>query len=119
MTSQRKIEANRRNWAKRGPLTEAGRERLRQAALRSRPWLASSGPQTQAGRSRSALNALTHGRESAQRRAFRRLAMEFLRLCSYTGGGGSDAVVNGPERDRLLELSDHLMRAALPELQRP
>lgn len=34
----RRVAAGRRNRARRGELTPEGRERLRQAALRSRPW---------------------------------------------------------------------------------
>ena len=61
MASQRQIEANRRNWAKRGPLTPAGRERLRQAALRNKPWKHSTGPRMPEGKARSRANALGAG----------------------------------------------------------
>jgi len=36
----RRQQAGRVNRLKRGPLTPEGRERLRQAALTNRPWLA-------------------------------------------------------------------------------
>jgi hypothetical protein len=61
MASKRQIDANRRNWAKRRGLTPEGRERLRAAALRFRPWEHSTGPQTEAGRRRSRENAVYFG----------------------------------------------------------
>ena len=61
MPTQRQIEAYRRNWAKHGPITPAGRERLRQAALRDRPWEHSTGPRTPAGKAKSRENALWLG----------------------------------------------------------
>lgn len=48
--------AGRRNRALRGELTPSGIERLRAAALSSRPWLSSTGPRTAAGKARSATN---------------------------------------------------------------
>ncbi|MHC4093343.1 MAG: hypothetical protein ACYSVY_24245 [Planctomycetota bacterium] len=57
MATRRQIEANRRNWAKRGPITEAGRERLRESALRNQPWEHSTGPRTTLGKLRSRANA--------------------------------------------------------------
>ncbi|MEE8170592.1 MAG: hypothetical protein V3T70_08595 [Phycisphaerae bacterium] len=60
--SRRQIEANRRNWAKRRGLTVEGRERLRAAALRNRPWNFSTGPRSPAGKRRSRENALRAGK---------------------------------------------------------
>ncbi len=80
MATKRQVEANRRNWAKRGPLTPAGRERLRRAALRNRPWERSTGPVTDEGKARSALNSLRHGRETTECRSWRRDALRFIRL---------------------------------------
>jgi len=37
-------------------LTEVGRQRLREAALRHKPWTHSTGPRTAAGKARSAAN---------------------------------------------------------------
>ena len=48
--------AGRRNRLLRGPLTPEGRERLRQTALRNKPWMSSTGPRTEAGKARSAAN---------------------------------------------------------------
>ena len=61
MASQRQIEANRRNRARRGPLTPRGRERLRQAALRNKPWRHSTGPRTPEGKAASRENAVDTG----------------------------------------------------------
>lgn len=80
MVSERKRDANRRNLALAGPLTDDGRRRLRQAAMRNRPWEASTGAKTEAGKSRARTNALRHGRETATRRVWRRDAMRFLTL---------------------------------------
>jgi hypothetical protein len=52
----RRVAAGRLNRAKGGPLTDAGRERLRQAALRNKPWEHSTGPRTPAGRAQSVIN---------------------------------------------------------------
>ncbi len=63
--------AGRLNRLKRKELTAAGRERLRQAALRDRPWVFSTGPKTAAGKARSAANGKSRqtrelsGREAA------------------------------------------------------
>jgi hypothetical protein len=40
----------------RGPLTPEGRQRLRQAALRDKPWRYSTGPRTEAGKAKVAAN---------------------------------------------------------------
>jgi hypothetical protein len=61
MTSRGQIEANRRNWSLRRGLTPEGRERLRAAAFRLRPWEHSTGPRTDAGRRRSRENAVYFG----------------------------------------------------------
>ena len=52
----RRVLAGQRNRQKRGPLTAAGRERLRQAALEHQPWLRSTGPRTPIGKARAAAN---------------------------------------------------------------
>lgn len=59
-------------------LSEDTRQRLRDAALRNRPWERSTGPRTAAGKARSASNALKHGRETNARRVYRRLALKLL-----------------------------------------
>ena len=52
----RRVVAGRRNRLLRGPLTPEGRERLRQAVMKTKPWLSSTGPRTAAGKARSAEN---------------------------------------------------------------
>ena len=46
----RRVEAGRRNWAKRKGFTPEGLARLREAALRNKPWKHSTGPKTAAGK---------------------------------------------------------------------
>ena len=45
---------NGRGWK---GLTEAGRQKLREAAFRNKPWRYSTGPRTAEGKAKSALNA--------------------------------------------------------------
>jgi hypothetical protein len=52
----RRVSAGARNRARRGGLTEEGRQRLCEAAHRNRPWLHSTGPRTAQGKARSAEN---------------------------------------------------------------
>ena len=48
----RRVEAGRRNRAKRKGLTPGGREKLRQLALQNQPWKSSTGPRTPEGKAR-------------------------------------------------------------------
>jgi hypothetical protein len=52
----RRVEAGKRNRALRKGLTEAGRQRLREAALRHQAWKHSTGPRTPEGKARAAAN---------------------------------------------------------------
>ena len=52
----RRVAAGKLNRAKRKGLTPEGRERLRQAALKNRPWQFSTGPRTPEGKAKAALN---------------------------------------------------------------
>ena len=54
--SPRRVAAGRRNRALRGPLSPEGRQRLREAARRGRPWRFATGPRTAAGKLRVAQN---------------------------------------------------------------
>src|SRR5258706_16479795 len=48
--SPARVAAGRRNRQLRGPLTELGRRRLREAAQLHKPWEHSTGPRTEAGK---------------------------------------------------------------------
>lgn len=52
----KRVAAGRRNREKRLGLSERGRERLRETALRHQPWRFATGPKTAAGKARVALN---------------------------------------------------------------
>ena len=52
----KRVAAGKRNVMRRKGLSTTGRDRLRQAALRDRPWLHSTGPRSAAGRSQSVVN---------------------------------------------------------------
>lgn len=69
------------NLKRRGPLTEAGRVKLRESALRSKPSAHSTGPRTEAGKRRSRMNARTHGLTAANHRGTRAIlwAVQVLR----------------------------------------
>jgi hypothetical protein len=78
----RRVAAGRANRALRGPLTEAGRRRLREAIRRVRPWERSTGPRTSDGKQRSAANGRVRQRgEKSVRELRAELApfFEFLR----------------------------------------
>lgn len=64
----KRVAAGKVNRAKRKGLTEAGVERLRQAALANGPWKHSTGPRTAAGKARAAANSMARqkGPESAR-----------------------------------------------------
>ena len=66
----KRVAAGRRNRQKRGPLTPEGREKLRQAALKNRPWEKSTGPRTAEGKARSAANG-QKGRQPGKKRRIR------------------------------------------------
>lgn len=68
----KRVAAGRLNRAKRKALTPEGVERLRQAALRNRPWLRSTGPRTAEGRQRSAANGLRRAKGGQSANAARR-----------------------------------------------
>ena len=73
--SPRRVAAGRRNRALRGPLTPGGRQRLREAALRGRPWRFATGPRTAAGKLRVAQNGrLRQAGEFSARELRRHLA---------------------------------------------
>ena len=102
--SPKRVAAGKRNRAKRGPLTDEGREALRQAALANRPWDSSTGPRTPEGKARAARNckALQTGvwsvRELRAELAGVADLLEDMRRCRIAAGlageagGGADGV---------------------------
>ena len=52
----KRVAAGRLNWIKRRGLSPDGRERLRLAALRTKPWRHSTGPKTSIGKAKAAAN---------------------------------------------------------------
>lgn len=68
----RRVAAGKRNRLKRLGLTEAGRNRLRDAALRNRPWTRSTGPTSETGRVRSAANGRFRQAGETSKRQLRR-----------------------------------------------
>ena len=52
----RRVEAGRRNRRKRRGLTAEGRQRLRESALKHKPWRFTTGPRTPEGKTKVALN---------------------------------------------------------------
>lgn len=54
--SPRRVAAGKLNRRKRGPLTAAGLERLREVALSNRPWARSTGSRTPEGKAAAARN---------------------------------------------------------------
>ena len=78
----RRVAAGKLNRTKRSPLTAAGVERLRQAALANKPWAKSTGPRSPAGKARSAANGLKRSVGAESLRAARRDAAS---LCDLFG----------------------------------
>ena len=64
MASQKQITANQANRKRWRGISPEGLQRLREAALRNRPWERSTGPRTQAGRVAVRMNALKSGLRS-------------------------------------------------------
>src|SRR5262245_57031787 len=80
--SPKRVAAGRLNRLKRGPLTAAGRERLRQSALEHQPWLRSTGPRSPAGKARAAANAKVRQKGPLSVRGLRSSLAEACRLVS-------------------------------------
>ena len=107
----RRVAAGKLNRAKRRGLTPAGVERLRQAALRDRPWEHATGPLTQAGKAKSAANGRWRQRGAQSIREVRRELAGLGDLFAALGGGclialrtaGSPAAGQSEGRDGLWE----------------
>jgi len=83
----RRVAAGKVNRTKRGPLTDAGRERLRAAARRNKPWLHSTGPRSAEGKVQAVRNGKrrqTGPRSVRQVRADLREVRSLLRAISET-----------------------------------
>jgi hypothetical protein len=76
----RRVLAGRLNRQKRGEITPAGRERLRRAALRNRPWRFSTGPKTAEGKVAAARNGRVRQEGPTSVRAARAEAREVRKL---------------------------------------
>ena len=104
----RRIAAGRLNRQKRKGLTPAGRERLRQAALRNRPWRFATGPRTPAGKARVALNGRIRQLGPRSVREIRRDLAGLRKLVSEMGA--ARATVGGIVNSR----TSYATRYALP-----
>jgi hypothetical protein len=88
----RRVAAGRLNRQKRGPLTPAGRERLRQTALRFRPWRFSTGPKTAAGKLAAARNGKKSQRHAVSVSEQRALRKDVERMLAAMAGCRQAAV---------------------------
>jgi len=76
----KRVAAGRANRTRRGPLTPAGRARLRPAALAQQPWQHATGPRTAVGRARVAENGKQRQRGAISTRAARAQRIEVRAL---------------------------------------
>jgi hypothetical protein len=93
----RRVAAGQRNRARRKGLTPAGRERLRQAALKHRPWRFSTGPRTAAGKANVAASCKARQKGPRSVRELRRDLAELralmaeMRACRQAAAGATPA----------------------------
>ena len=80
--SAARVAAGRLNRKLPGPLTDAGRRRLRDAALRDQPWRCSTGPRTENGKAAVALNGRKRMRGKTSARERRAIVAEASSLIS-------------------------------------
>src|SRR5262245_65215959 len=85
--SPRRVAAGRLNRQKRGPLTAAGRARLREVAVANKPWLRSTGPRTPEGKARAARNGKVRQRGERSVREVRRSLAEVIGLAAGMSEG--------------------------------
>jgi hypothetical protein len=81
-SNPKRIAAGKKNWLKRKGFTAQGLERLREAALRNKPWRKSSGPRTAEGKAKSAANGRV--RQTGPR-SIRQLRADVAELDSLVG----------------------------------
>ena len=108
LATERQIAANRANRRRWKGHTEDGLRRLRDAALRNKPWLRSTGPKTETGKQRSKLNALKHGGRSGEVVTARKQMAEIMRAVR----GLRHKQVYSPSRER--RRSQHSYRKLRP-----
>lgn len=75
----RRVEAGRRNRARRRGLTPEGREKLRELALQHQPWTYSTGPRSPEGKARIALS------NRARRKGTQSIASIRAEMAQYAG----------------------------------
>jgi hypothetical protein len=98
----KRVAAGKLNRSKRKGLTPAGRERLRQAALRTRPWLRSTGPTSAAGKAQAVRNGKRRQLGPLSVRELRAALLDVystMRAMTVTRAGVTDRC--GPARGRL------------------
>ncbi len=75
----RRIAAGKRNRARAAPITDATRQKLRDAIFANKPWLRSTGPRSPAGKAKTSKNAAKSSKRSETDDLIRRVR-EHVRL---------------------------------------
>ena len=83
----KRVAAGRGNQFKRKGLSPAGREKLRQTALKHQPWRFSTGPRTPEGKAKVALNGK---RRQVGPKSVRELRAELSELATLLAGMASN-----------------------------
>jgi hypothetical protein len=109
MVTERSRAANLANLSKAGPLTPAGRERLRAACRHNQPWKHSTGPRTAAGKARSRMNAYQDGDWDAHSRAMDLYISDIGDFCQQHARG-LQAILDGDVIGMVLA-ADRMTRA--------
>ena len=84
----KRVAAGRRNQLKRKGLSPAGREKLRQTALKHQPWRFSTGPRTPEGKAKVALNG--RRRQVGAPKCVREFRAELSELATLLAGMASN-----------------------------
>lgn len=117
--TERRRAALLANLARAGALTPDGRERLRRACRRNRPWQYATGPRTAAGKRRCRMNAHRTGEHDAGSRVAAAILADLGRLLdavrAATGGRGRRGRASALRRLRQALFALPLLRRALPD----